>query len=42
MLRYEPDNGITLCYQHHKLVTGDEDAYAMVFFNIVRANKKKK
>jgi hypothetical protein len=40
MLRYEPNNGITLCYQHHKLVTGDEDAYAMVFFNIVRAKMK--
>jgi 5-methylcytosine-specific restriction endonuclease McrA len=42
MLRYETNNGITLCYQHHKLVTGDEDAYAMMFFNIVRAKLIKK
>lgn len=38
-LRYHPDNGISLCKYHHKLITGNEDAYIQLFMKI---NKEKK
>jgi predicted restriction endonuclease len=38
-LRFHIDNGITLCYQHHKMVTGQESYYEAVFFSIIN-NKK--
>ena len=34
-LRYEIGNGITLCKQHHKMVTGNEDSYAGSFLRIL-------
>jgi hypothetical protein len=40
-LRYFVDNGITLCYAHHKLVTGHELAYLPIFCEIVRGNNKR-
>jgi hypothetical protein len=38
-LRFDINNGITLCYQHHKMIRGLEDIYAPVFLKIL-ANKK--
>ena len=35
-LRYEVDNGITLCYNCHKEVTGHENIYESLFRDIVR------
>lgn len=37
-LRFEEKNGITLCYNHHKLIKNMEDLYEGVLFKIV-ANK---
>jgi len=39
-LRFALDNGITLCYNHHKLIKGLEPIYEAVFLKIV-ADKKK-
>lgn len=38
-LRFDINNGITLCYQHHKMIAGLEDYYEAVFRKIV-ADKK--
>lgn len=38
-LRFLIENGITLCYQHHKMISGMEEIYESVFFKIL-ANKK--
>ena len=38
-LRYDPDNGITLCHQCHKGVTGKEQHYVSYFTEKIRANK---
>jgi predicted restriction endonuclease len=37
-LRYNIDNGITLCYQHHKMIKNMETDYEYFFFKII-ANK---
>ena len=37
-LRYEVENGITLCYACHKEVTGHEHVYENLFKEIVRKN----
>ena len=34
-LRYEIGNGITLCKDHHKMITGNEDGYAAAFLRIL-------
>ena len=39
-LRYDVDNGITLCRGCHKGVTGKESHYMLYFSEKVRRNKK--
>lgn len=39
-LRFVVDNGITLCYLHHKMIKNMESAYESVFFRIVNSKKK--
>lgn len=39
-LRYLADNGISLCYQHHKMIKNMESIYESVFQKIVLENKK--
>ncbi len=39
--RYDVTNGITLCKNHHKLVTGNEAAYIALFTEIVSKKKHK-
>lgn len=39
-LRVDTNNGITLCKAHHVIVTGKEDNYELMFYNIVINNKK--
>jgi predicted restriction endonuclease len=34
-LRFDPNNGITLCSNHHKLIKGLEEIYESVFYKIV-------
>jgi 5-methylcytosine-specific restriction endonuclease McrA len=41
-LRYDPDNGITLCHQCHKDVTGKESHYVSYFNEKVKISKNKK
>ena len=40
-LRFNINNGITLCSRHHKFITGDEDSYSMLFFKIVASKNEK-
>lgn len=40
-LRYHLDNGITLCKDHHKFITNNEDGY-INFFNQLILQKKRK
>jgi len=37
-LIYVVANGITLCKEHHEMVTGEEEKWEYVFFQIVRYN----
>jgi len=37
-LRFHPMNGITLCKEHHKAITGMESYYESVFLKIIRDN----
>lgn len=39
-LRYDPDNGITLCKNCHNEVTGKESHYITYFTEKIRRNKK--
>lgn len=41
-LRYNIENGITLCSLHHKLIKGIEHIYEAVFFKILADNKNKR
>ena len=41
-LRFEPNNGITLCKDHHKMITGMEEIYAGVFLKLVAETYDKK
>lgn len=34
-LRFDVNNGITLCKQHHKMITGMEEIYESTFFRIL-------
>lgn len=38
-LRYDEDNGITLCAECHKTVTGKESHYANYLLSIIRKKK---
>ena len=39
-LRYHIDNGITLCKEHHKLITRDEESYVNLFNNLIMEKKR--
>lgn len=39
-LRTNEDNGISLCKVHHKFITGQEEYFAFIFLEIVKARKK--
>lgn len=41
-LRYLVSNGITLCYQHHKMIKNMETIYESVFQKIVLEKKDEK
>jgi hypothetical protein len=46
-LRYEVDNGITLCKSHHDMIKNQEDYYAYFFLtilqhNVLKSRKRKK
>lgn len=41
-LRFDVSNGITLCYNHHKQVTGAEEDYVRLFCEVLRINAKTK
>jgi hypothetical protein len=38
-LRYNSDNGITLCKYHHKVVTGKEIYFAKMFMEILNVHR---
>jgi 5-methylcytosine-specific restriction endonuclease McrA len=39
-LRYNPDNGVTLCKKHHAITIKNEDNFISLFLQIVGRNKK--
>ena len=39
-LRFDVNNMITLCYSHHKMITGMESIYESVFYKILQDKKK--
>lgn len=38
-LRYNINNGITLCKFHHSMINGNEQSYEAVFFKIINDKK---
>jgi hypothetical protein len=40
VLRFHPQNGITLCKAHHAFIKDNEDAYAETFFKIVSNRRR--
>ena len=41
-LRFVVKNGITLCKNHHSLVTGQEEVYAELLTNLINVSNKSK
>lgn len=41
-LRYEINNGITLCKQHHDMIRGMEDQYSTAFLKILLSDSQLK
>ena len=41
-LRYEVNNGITLCRTHHKIITGNESYYEAVLLKLATEEKNGK
>jgi predicted restriction endonuclease len=41
-LRFLPDNGITLCKNHHDQIKGQEELYAHTFLRLVAIQNDKK
>lgn len=41
-LRYHPDNGITLCKNHHEMIKDQENIYAPIFLKILASRKNEK
>lgn len=41
-LRFVVDNGITLCYQHHKMISGMEESYEIPFLRILASKNEKR
>lgn len=39
-LRFHPDNGITLCRQHHEFIKNNEDGYINFFQKLILERKK--
>lgn len=40
-LRFVVENGISLCYLHHKMISGMESIYESVFYKILKDKEKK-
>lgn len=40
-LRFCVENGLTLCYLHHKMIKNLESIYEPIFFKILQDKKKK-
>jgi len=38
-LRFIVENGITLCYRHHKMISGMEESYEIPFLRILASKK---
>lgn len=41
LLRFEVDNGITLCKRHHTVVTGQEDKYVQFLIKLLPRKRKR-
>lgn len=41
-LRFVIDNGITLCYYHHKMIKNMEALYEGIFYKIIQDKKNKR
>lgn len=39
-LRYDPDNGITICKKHHALTLHNETQFLALFLQLVERNKR--